>query len=375
MKILIITSSYPENPEDSVNAGVFVRDFAKTLKKKGHSVTVLTPRKGKNNYDDEIDVIYFWWLGEEKTLTNLNFKNPINIFKAFSLLCSGLITGLYLCAKERYHHILAMWAIPSGVIAYILYLFTRISYSVWALGSDIWMFKKNRLGKVFLKIILKSAKNIFADGWTLAKDVEEIAGKPCSFLPSSRLLPPPRKLKFESDKTHFLFIGRFHPNKGIDILVDAIFLLPEEVKKKCHFHIFGDGPLKMEIEKKLEKNQELKNCISLKGYANPITASSYLHACDALVIPSRIESIPVILSDAAQAGIPVIATDVGDMGKIVNKYEAGVVVEPTSSSIAEGIINFLKCKPQQFREGMKLLYKEFDIENSVNKILSFLKTK
>lgn len=367
MKILIITSSYPSTPYDSINAGVFVRDFAKGLMEGGHSVKVLTPRKEKGNYDDEVDVRYFWWLGRETSLTYLNLRDPVDIIKALSLFISGIANGLYFCAKKRYDHIVCMWAVPSGVIAYILNIFTRIPYSVWALGSDIWEFSKSRAGRVLLRIILKNAERVFADGFTLKREVERISGRECSFLPSSRKLLPPQKIDLPQDKMKFLFIGRFHPNKGPDILLEGINLLPEEVKKKSIFYIFGDGPMRKKLENLVEE-MGLENCVEMKGYADPLTASSYLHSCDALIIPSRIESIPVILSDAAQAGIPVIATDAGDMGEIVHKYNCGIIVKPHPESIRDGIVKFINEK-RDFKEGLLNLKKDFETKKSIQKFL------
>jgi glycosyltransferase involved in cell wall biosynthesis len=51
-----------------------------------------------------------------------------------------------------------------------------------------------------------------------------------------------------------------------------------------------------------------------------------LHWCDYLVIPSRVESIPVILSDAVQLGTPIIATEVGDIRNILAEMNIGQTV-------------------------------------------------
>ena len=53
-----------------------------------------------------------------------------------------------------------------------------------------------------------------------------------------------------------------------------------------------------------------------------------LRWCDYLLIPSRIESIPVILSDAIQLGTPVIATEVGDMPAVFEEMAIGDTVPP-----------------------------------------------
>lgn len=368
MKILIITSSYPSNPSDSINAGVFVRDFAKELRKRGHSVEVLTPRKGKGDYDDEVNAHYFWWFGKETSLTYLNLRNPIHLLKAFSLFLSGILNGLYLCAKTRYDHIISMWAVPSGLIAWVLNIFTWIPYSVWCLGSDIWEVKKIPLGKMLLKRIMRDSKKVFADGYELREDVEKISGRQCIFLPSSRVLPSPEKIEIKRDKKNFLFIGRFHKNKGPDLLLNAIKILDEEKRKGSVFYLFGDGPMRDSMEKLIEENG-IGEFVKLKGYADPLTASSYLHSCDALIIPSRIESIPIILSDAAQAGIPVIATDVGDMGEIVKEYGCGMVVKPDAQSIKEGIEEFFERRREEFSEGLERLKMDFSIDGTVEKFL------
>ncbi|MBL7184375.1 MAG: glycosyltransferase [Anaerolineae bacterium] len=61
-----------------------------------------------------------------------------------------------------------------------------------------------------------------------------------------------------------------------------------------------------------------------------------MKACDALVIPSHIESIPILFSDAMQVGIPVVATDVGDLGQLVRQYGVGVVVDPEDPEALAG---------------------------------------
>jgi glycosyltransferase involved in cell wall biosynthesis len=71
--------------------------------------------------------------------------------------------------------------------------------------------------------------------------------------------------------------------------------------------------------------------VTIGGYADDATAVSYLSACDCVVIPSRMESIPVILSDALQMGKPLIVSDVGDMGELLRRIPAGIVVSPNDS--------------------------------------------
>jgi glycosyltransferase involved in cell wall biosynthesis len=46
------------------------------------------------------------------------------------------------------------------------------------------------------------------------------------------------------------------------------------------------------------------------------------------VIPSYGDSLPLVYGEALQAGIPLIVTEVGDMGSLTRRYELGSVVNP-----------------------------------------------
>ena len=60
------------------------------------------------------------------------------------------------------------------------------------------------------------------------------------------------------------------------------------------------------------------------------------------MIPSRIESVPLVLGDAIQSGTAVVVTDCGDMGRVVEQHGLGVLVPPEdASAMAEGIASAL----------------------------------
>jgi len=53
------------------------------------------------------------------------------------------------------------------------------------------------------------------------------------------------------------------------------------------------------------------------GYLNKDLAAIFLHETDYLILPSRIESIPVIFSDSLPAGCPRVATPAGDLPRLI----------------------------------------------------------
>jgi glycosyltransferase involved in cell wall biosynthesis len=224
-----------------------------------------------------------------------------------------------------------------------------------------------------VRIILRQSSVLFADGFQLKADVQALCGKKCLFLPSSRRLDVYSSAKADimPARQNYLFIGRYHPNKGPDILIEAIAKLNPLVRKEVCFHFFGGGPLKKHLRQKVEE-RGLSDVIRLRGYIEQKEAVAYLKACDALIIPSRIESIPVVLSDALQAGCPVLVSDVGDMGRLVREYGAGMVFPPNSPAKLAEAIETGFSKKENFSEGRKRLLEVFDLSRSVEEFVEMI---
>ena len=376
MNLCIITSSYPLNPRDAqAAAGFFVRDFAIELYKAGHNIYILTQQKeGLVEDATGLKVIRYKWAKEARPLSRLNPFNPQDVlFRILPLIQNGKKTLFNLIQTEKIDFCLAMWAIPAGYLTCLAHKKLRIPYAVYCLGSDIWDYGRNPLSRPLLKKILNNAHNLFADGCQLALDVEKISKNKCHFLASSRVLPKPEaEITLDKNKTNFLFIGRYHKNKGADVLIEAIKLIPRELLKKIHFHLFGGGELEDLLRVKI-KEYDLENAVSLGGFIDAQKASGYLSACGCLIIPSRIESIPVILSDGLQAEIPLIVSDTGDMGKLVKEYNAGKVVRPQDpGGLKDAITEFIQEDKNKYSAGIKELKDVFDLKKNVSDFLENL---
>jgi glycosyltransferase involved in cell wall biosynthesis len=198
-----------------------------------------------------------------------------------------------------------------------------------------------------------------------------LSGRTCHFLPTTRRLPVGKATKavIRKGKRNYLFIGRYHPNKGPDVLLEAVSRLDEKTRDLAHFHFFGGGPLENGL-RAFVKEHEIDKSISINGYINEQEAAGFLRSCDALIIPSRIESIPVVLSDALQTGCRIIATDVGDMGILLRREHAGRVVVPESPQFLALAIREDIFEKQDFKEGSKRLAELFDLSKSVEKFVS-----
>jgi glycosyltransferase involved in cell wall biosynthesis len=99
-------------------------------------------------------------------------------------------------------------------------------------------------------------------------------------------------------------------------------------------------------------------------------AAAFYCRADYLLIPSRIESIPVVFSDAMQAGCPVIAMPVGDLPRLVAQYGVGVAASAvTPEAFADAIRAAVRTSPGVFQKGLLRAAQSFDIEQIVKQFL------
>jgi len=297
-KICIITSSFPSQNDPS--AGIFVKDFSLLLSDENFEVFVLTPqRDGPKADSNKIKVHYFPWLGGEYGLSSYNVKNPIHFLKLTSAILSGIFSTQSFVRKNKIDICIAMWAVPSGIFALAAKTLFHIPYITWILGSDIWTIQNYPLGKLILKKILKNSKKLFSDGLKISKDVENISKQKCEFLAINRILDTTLKnieyKKFDSTKINFMYLGRYHENKGIDLLIKAIALLNPEEKNKTLFHIFGGGPLISEM-KNLIKELNLEKNTFINDYLDGNLVFSYMSKSDFIVLENFCDSLNDILN-------------------------------------------------------------------------------
>jgi len=377
MNIHIITSSYPAFPEDpSGTMGLFVRQFAIELASIGHTV-IVQPAARKNVYlaDLGITIEPAPWKGGDQELASMSLINPKNWAIFLFFFVEGIRNTLTINEKHRIDRTLCMLAVPSGIFGLAGKIKNNTPYDIWVLGSDIWKIRKVPFfGRIVLRKVIKNADRVFADGLQLCQDVQDLTGVPCEFLHSSRKLPPPKETLFLSDSKklkHLLFVGRYHVNKGPDLLIKAIRCLPDDIRELIRVHMFGLGPLE-ETLREMISEMRLERYIYLHGTIEAQEFSNYLNSVSFLVIPSRIESIPVVFSDALQLGTPVVAMPVGDLERVIKEFRCGILAaEVTAEALASAIKEALPMGKDFFKENTAKAYEQFEIRSAVNKWLNF----
>ncbi len=156
--------------------------------------------------------------------------------------------------------------------------------------------------------------------------------------------------RLRRDHMHFLCVARLEKVKGVDILIEAFVDLVKIAGTGISLHILGDGSQRRTLEKTVREHN-LGDVITFYGAVPPITVAAFLNAVDCLVLPSRSEGMPIAFWEAQGAGIPVIGTDVGDLGWAINTFGQGIVVPPENRHALQAAMQEL------LRRGKKVLKK------------------
>ncbi len=144
------------------------------------------------------------------------------------------------------------------------------------------------------------------------------------------------------------FVGRLDQQKGIVPLISAFAAL-DATTKPVLLWMIGDGPLRDEIASSVEAHH-LQGRVVLWGYQPKV--ADFLFASDLFVLPSLYEAMPITLIEALAAGLPCIATNVGDNALIIQDGVNGLIVPPDDPPALQNALRVILNDPG-LREKMR----------------------
>jgi glycosyltransferase involved in cell wall biosynthesis len=149
-------------------------------------------------------------------------------------------------------------------------------------------------------------------------------------------------------------VGRLSREKGhIHLLRAARTVLHSGMD--CAFLIIGDGPLRAELQQQAE-SLGIAPHVHFAGMRYDIPRM--LPSMDLFVLPSLVEGQPMALLEAMAAEVPVIATRVGDISKIIRNGESGLLVPAADeNALSDGIRHYLR-NPVEAKQAASSAFKE-----------------
>jgi len=145
--------------------------------------------------------------------------------------------------------------------------------------------------------------------------------------------------------------SNFYRTKGLDVLIDAIAILDKKSPPDFQLAILGKGKLQKDLEQQIAR---LNLGAKIRLLTNLQRADIYLKAFNIFVLPSRKEGLPFALLEAMQAGLPIIATNVGGIPETLG--DAGILIPPDDSrALAKAISDLLSDQTKQKELSQKAL--------------------
>ena len=135
-----------------------------------------------------------------------------------------------------------------------------------------------------------------------------------------------------SDATDIVYVGEFRHIKGADLLIDAVARLRAD-GKPVTLTLAGDG----------EETENLKAQIQRLGLTEAVRFIGHVKARygfskgSVLVVPSRGDSMPYVVIEAAAAGIPMVAANVGGIPEIFGSHADALFAPNIVAAMADAI--------------------------------------
>lgn len=132
-----------------------------------------------------------------------------------------------------------------------------------------------------------------------------------------------RMPKTGDEKVCFVTIGYIEARKGQDILVQAIKLLPDEIRERVVFYLVGQDSSVMARQLKTE-TASMPEAV-MTGVVNRERIDEFLDGADALICPSREDPMPTVAAEAMMHGVPCIVSDVTGTAAYIQDKADGLV--------------------------------------------------
>ena len=158
-----------------------------------------------------------------------------------------------------------------------------------------------------------------------------------------------RRLRLDGRRV-VAFTGRLVPHKGVDVILQALRLLPRDV---C-LVVIGRGPRLLDLEglaRRLGVADRVRFCPTVADDELP----TYLALADVFAFPSqnRLEGFGLAVAEAMASGVPVVISDVPGVREVIDDGQEGLLVEPLlAEDLARQIATLLDDPARARRMGL-----------------------
>jgi glycosyltransferase involved in cell wall biosynthesis len=148
----------------------------------------------------------------------------------------------------------------------------------------------------------------------------------------------------EKNKVIIFSLSELINNKGVDVALKALKMLPSNLKQEIIYCIAGSGEEKENLEK-LTLDLGLQDQVKFLGFVED--AKLLLSGADIFLFPSRTENLPFAVLEAGLVAVPVISTNVGGIPEIITDMQSGILVHKENPKEICEALKYLLSNPQK----------------------------
>lgn len=369
MNILVLSTSYPANLADY--RGRFVQDLAESLASRDHRVLVLTPHPGTGakgreavagvsvhrvGYPLRLRAARGSLFGRFGVLETLR-QQP---WRALEVVPALAALSLQMLRRASWAElVISNWSLPMGLLASLLHSRFGYRHLLVEHGAGARLLDSLPSPDPIVRTLLAGTDHIHFVSHTVARTFLNGAGDWGDEGPNSTVHPmpaPPKSgaavVRLYRPPLRLLFVGRFVPIKGAELLLEALLHAPE-----AHLTMAGDGP-GLAAAHSFSERAGLTSRVQFLGEVSFGRLAELYAQHDALVLPSRSlvppaagaatpheEGSPRTLLEGMALGLVPIASASGGMPDVIEHGHNGLLFTPGDAAGLAARIKELTDQP------------------------------
>jgi glycosyltransferase involved in cell wall biosynthesis len=320
MRILTLCYEYPPI---GGGGGRVAKAVATGLAARGHEQRVQTAALGwRSLRESESGVEVF------RTASGRRLPDTCSVREMGQYCATSFWPALRHCWRWRPQVIHAHFAMPTGLLAWVVHRLAKVPYVLTAHLGDVPGGVPEQTDRLFRRIgpLARLVWHEAAGATAVSGFVQELAEKAYR-RPVRRIVngieladrPTEESLRV-GEPPHLLFVGRLNPQKNAPVLIDALAHL---VDLPWRLTMIGDGPDGAEVRRRIEAHR-LGDRITLAGWRDAREVHETMAGADILCMPSSSEGMPVAAIEALKYGLAIAASAIPGVRDVVRPGENGL---------------------------------------------------